>query len=222
MRSINTDWNDILFRGTFNQEYNVSLSGGSEKATYYTSLGYYDEKGNVKGVEADRLNMVLKTSYKVNKMLKVGASLFANRRTNKSNLTDSDGFSNPVYYSRRANPYQTPFDEDGNYVYDIDIQGKGDSDLKFNVFEERNNTSYEQTTNALSAIFDVELRFNDKFKATSQVGLQLDAVSKESIADPILMQCVRIKNVQRCLLSTTSLSCRTGGSIRKRQAAILR
>ena len=183
LRSINTDWNDILFRGTFNQEYNVSLSGGSEKATYYTSLGYYDEKGNVKGVEADRLNMVLKTSYKVNKMLKVGASLFANRRTNKSNLTDSDGFSNPVYYSRRANPYQTPFDEDGNYVYDIDIQGKGDSDLKFNVFEERNNTSYEQTTNALSAIFDVELRFNDKFKATSQVGLQLDAVSKESIAD---------------------------------------
>ena len=39
LRSINTDWNDILFRGTFNQEYNVSLSGGSEKATYYTSLG---------------------------------------------------------------------------------------------------------------------------------------------------------------------------------------
>lgn len=183
LRSINTDWNDILFRGTFNQEYNVSLSGGNEKATYYTSLGYYDEKGNVKGVEADRLNMVVKTSYKVNKMLKVGASLFANRRTNKSNLTDADGFTNPVYYSRRANPYQMPFDENGNYVYDIDIQGKGESDMQFNVFEERSNTSYKQVTNALSAIFDVELRFNDKFKATSQVGLQLDAVSKESIAD---------------------------------------
>ena len=183
LRSINTDWNDILFRGTFNQEYNVSLSGGSEKATYYTSLGYYDEKGNVQGVEANRLNMVLKTSYKINKMLKVGASLFANRRKSKANLTDKDGFTNLVYYSRRANPYQTPYDENGNYVYDIDIQGKGDSDLMFNVFEERNNTSYEQTTNALSAIFDVELRFNDRFKATSQVGMQLDAVSKESIAD---------------------------------------
>ena len=70
LRSINTDWNDILFRGTFNQEYNVSLSGGSEKATYYTSLGYYDEKGNVQGVEANRLNMVLKTSYKIFKFRK--------------------------------------------------------------------------------------------------------------------------------------------------------
>lgn len=183
LRGISTDWNDILFRGTFNQEYNVSLSGGSEKTTYYTSLGYYDEKGNVKGVEANRLNMVLKTTYKVNKMLKVGASLFANRRTNKANLTDKDGFTNPVYYSRRANPYQLPFDEDGNYIYDMNVQGRGESDMAFNVFEERDNTSYEQTTNALSAIFDVELRFNDKFKATSQVGLQLDAVSKESIAD---------------------------------------
>ena len=183
LRGINTDWNDILFRGTFNQEYNASLSGGSAKATYYTSLGYYDEKGNVKGVEANRLSLVLKTSYKVNKILKVGASLFANRRTNKSNLTDADGFTNPVYYSRRANPYQLPFDENGNYIYDMNVQGKGEAGMKFNVFEERDNTSYEQTTNALSAIFDVELRFNDKFKATSQVGLQLDAVSKESVAD---------------------------------------
>ncbi len=183
LKSTTTDWNDIIFRGTFNQEYNVSLSGGSEKATYYTSLGYYDEKGNVKGEEANRLNVVLKTSYKVNKMLKLGASLFANRRTNKSNLKDHDSFTNPVYYSRRANPYQNPFDMDGNYIYDIDIQGKGDSDLKFNIFEERANTSNQQVTNALSAIFDGELRFNDKFKATSQVGLQLDAVSRESIAD---------------------------------------
>lgn len=183
LKSISTDWNDIIFRGTFNQEYNVSLSGGSEKATYYTSLGYYDEKGNVKGEEANRLNMVLKTSYKVNRILKIGASLFANRRTNKSNLKDYDSFTNPVYYSRRANPYQSPYDEFGNYVYDTDIQGKGDSDLMFNIFEERANTSNKQVTNALSAIFDMELRFSDKFKATSQVGLQLDAVSKESIAD---------------------------------------
>ena len=53
--------------------------------------------------------------------------MFANRRKSKANLTDKDGFTNLVYYSRRANPYQTPYDENGNYVYDIDIQGKGDS-----------------------------------------------------------------------------------------------
>ncbi len=183
LKTINTDWNDILFRSTFNQEYNLSLSGGNDKATYYTSLGYNDEKGNVVGVEANRFNIMAKTTFRLSRKLKVGASLYANRRVNKSNLTDSDGFTNPVYYSRRANPYNVPFNSDGSYNYDTDIQGRGDSDLKFNIFEERDGTSYELETKSVSAIFDGEYRFNDMFKATTQVGFQLDDSSKEQIAD---------------------------------------
>lgn len=183
LRSINTDWNDILFRSTFNQEYNINLSGGGDRATYYTSVGYNDERGNVVGVEANRLNLTLKTNYKLNSHLKVGASIFANHRVNKSNLTDTDGFTSPVYYSRRANPYMTPYADDGSYNYDTDIQGKGDSDLKFNIFEERNGTSYELETKSLTAIFDGEYRFNDLFKATTQLGLQLDDANKTQIAD---------------------------------------
>ena len=174
LRAINTDWNDILFRSTFNQEYNFSVSGGNDKATYYTSVGFYDENGNVPGVNINRFNAVLKTSYRLSSRLKVGASLFANRRKSNSYLTDSDGFTNPVYYSRRANPYQLPYDENGNYIYDIDIQGREDSDLKFNVFEERENTDYTQESMGVTALFDVNLRINDSFKASTQLGFQLD------------------------------------------------
>ena len=182
LRLINTDWNDILFRNTFNQEYNLSLSGGNEKATYYTSVGYVDEKGTVQGVEANRLNVTAKTNYRLNRNFRVGASLFANRRVNKSNLTDADGFTNPVYYSRRANPYQTPYNSDGSYNYDTNIQGREDSDLLFNVFEERNNTSYELETKSLAAIFDAELRLSEQFKLISQLGFQLDDSNKSMIA----------------------------------------
>ena len=45
LKTINTDWNDILFRDAFTQEYNFSISGGSEKVTYYNSLGYVKENG---------------------------------------------------------------------------------------------------------------------------------------------------------------------------------
>ena len=183
LRDTETDWNDILFRDAFNQEYSLSLSGGNERVTYYTSIGYYKENGNVKGVGLDRLNIVAKTSYKVNRMLKFGASLFANRRNNKTYLTDTYGLVNPVYYSRKANPYYQPFDANGNYVYDFDVQNTSDTDLGFNIFEERKNTSNEETINAISSIFDAELRFNDKLKFTTQLGLQLDKASKEQIAD---------------------------------------
>lgn len=183
LRNTETDWGDILFRDAFNQEYSLSLSGGNERVTYYTSIGYYQENGNVKGVGLDRLNIVAKTSYKVNRMLKFGVSLFVNRRNNKTYLTDTYGLVNPVYYSRKANPYYQPFDANGNYVYDFNVQNNSDTDLGFNIFEERKNTSNEETINALSSIFDAELRFNDKLKFTTQLGLQLDKASKEQIAD---------------------------------------
>jgi TonB-linked SusC/RagA family outer membrane protein len=181
LRLINTDWNDILLRNAFSQEYNLSISGGNERTTFYTSLGYSKENGNIPSVSADRLNLVTKANYKLNKILKVGASVFVNRRNSSSYLA-TDGFTNPMFYARIANPYLQPFDKDGNYIYDMDMQ-TGYSELGFNTFEERNNTSNESVTNSFSSIFDVELRFDDRFKITSQVGLQLDKTSREQIAD---------------------------------------
>ena len=196
LRNTNTDWNDILFRDAFTQEYNLSLSGGGEKATYYTSLGYMKENGNIPSVSNERMNMVLKTSYQVNRMLKFGASLFANRRKTSNYLTGSDGVTNPVYYSRLANTYLSPYDDQGNYNYDIDVENDMDLDAGFNPFEERAHTSNQSTINGLSAIFDGELRFDDHFKITSQLGLQLDKTSIEKIAesDSYIMRLERKNN----------------------------
>lgn len=183
LRAVNTDWNDILFRGVFNQEYNVSLSGGSDKATYYTALGYNVEQGNVEGVKNDRFNLTLKTDYRINSKLKVGASVFANRRRERSYLTYGDGFTNPVYYSRIANPYQLAFDDEGNYVYDVNVQhSKGDGSPDFNIFEERANTSNINTTTSLMSIFDAEFKWDEHFKVTSQLGLQFDEGNIEKYA----------------------------------------
>ena len=98
LRQINTDWNDILLRNAFNQEYNLSVSGGNEKTTFYTSLGYSKEEGNIPDVSSDRLNLVTKTNYKINRILKVGASVFLNRRKLNSYLA-TNGFTNPMFYA---------------------------------------------------------------------------------------------------------------------------
>lgn len=174
LRSINTDWNDILFRDVFNQEYNISFSGGSDRAHYYASVGYYSEQGTVKGVENNRYNMTLKTDFKLNNMLTVGASVFANQRQQESYMTDTGGFTNPVYYSRMANPYFEPFDAEGNYIYDKNVQGRESEVPNFNIFEERANTEKERTDRSVMALFDATLKFNSNLKLTSQFGLQHD------------------------------------------------
>ncbi len=183
LSNINTDWNDILFRDVFNQEYNLSLSGGNDVATYYASTGFYDEQGNVTGVDMSRFNITGKTEFKLSEVVKFGVSLFANQRKKQSYLTDTYGFSNPVYYSRKANPYQQVYDSNGQYIYDDNIQGMGDSVDDFNIFEERNNTSNKYTAQSFSSIFDLELRFSDKIKFRSQAGVQSDKTDTEKIAD---------------------------------------
>lgn len=174
LRGINTDWNDILFRNVFNQEYNVSVSGGSDRADYYTSVGYYDEQGNVTGVKNNRFNLAVKTNFKINQRLIVGVSVFANQRQQRSYLTDYNGFTNPVYYSRLANPYMTAYDAQGRYVYDTNVQGKEDSSLDFNIFEERANGHNKRKDQQLMTIFDAELKLMPGLKLTSQFGLQFD------------------------------------------------
>lgn len=183
LRNVNTDWNDILMRTALAQEYGVSISGGGNKATYYASVGYYDQQGNVRGVDANRFNTTLKTTVRINDILKIGASLFASQRKQHSFMTDYNGFVNPVYYSRLANPYFTPFDADGNYVYDINVQGgKEDSQLDFNIFEERANTSHERTDRQVMAIFDAELKLFRWLKFTTQLGLQVEASTIDKYA----------------------------------------
>ena len=111
-------------------------------------------------------------------------SIFANRRKNNTFMTDTYGLINPIYYSRIANPYFAPFDEQGNYLYDYDVVRSNETDEKqgFNIFEERANTNKESVTTAINSIFDVQLRFNDQWKVYSQIGVQWDQLSQEEYA----------------------------------------
>lgn len=181
LKNTNADWNDILFRDAFTQEYNFSISGGSENVTYYNSLGYSKEDGNVPGVSMSRFNLTSKTSYQMNRLLKIGFSLFANRRKNTNFVTDSHGYSNPIYYARTANPYQESYDAAGNYIYDYNINTDDvpNPNQGFNIFEERANTNKETVTSAVNAMFNADLRFNDHWKLTSQVGLQWEQANQE-------------------------------------------
>ena len=203
LRGINTDWNDILMRTAFTQDYGVSISGGGNKATYYASVGYSNNQGNVRGVSADRFNTTVKTNIRINEMLKVGVSLFANQRKQKSFMTDVNSFVNPVYYSRMANPYFQPYNADGSYNYDINVQGgKEDSELNFNIFEERANTHHQRKDRQIMAIFDAELQFTDWLKFTTQLGLQTDAYTIDKYAgeNSFAMR----KDLERSLYTTSS------------------
>lgn len=64
---VNTDWfKEITRTGTFNQ-HNLSLSGASENAKYFLSLGNYDEKAILQGTDYNRSTIRTNNEFKVSK-----------------------------------------------------------------------------------------------------------------------------------------------------------
>ena len=80
-----TDWQRELFRPAAMQQYNLSVSGGTEKATYAISAGYLDQDGIAYGSGFDRMTLRASTDVQALSWLKVGASLAATRSNQNFN-----------------------------------------------------------------------------------------------------------------------------------------
>lgn len=182
LRNSNTDWGKLLYRNAINKQYGLSISGGSDRSDYYFSLGYFDEEGTTIGTGFKRYNLTLKNNYKLSDKLNAGISIFGTQSERSSFMTDADASASPINYSRNANPYLTPYNPDGSYRYDQDMDGMRDAYVPFNFLEERNNTNYTLKNHSLKAIFDLEYKVSKSLKFTSQIGLQYDTNKTDKFA----------------------------------------
>lgn len=73
-----TDWQDQVFRTALTQNYNMSYGGGTDKTSYYFSLGYQDQQGIVKSTAQDKVQARLNATHKIlNDKVTFGVSLTA-------------------------------------------------------------------------------------------------------------------------------------------------
>lgn len=70
-----TDFQSRLFQTATGHDINVDFSGGTDKNTYFASIGYLDQPGIVKGTSYSRMSLLYNNSYKVKDNLKVNSSL---------------------------------------------------------------------------------------------------------------------------------------------------
>ncbi len=70
-----TDFQDRLFQTATGHDINVDFSGGTDKNTYFASIGYLDQPGIVKGTSYSRMSLLYNNSYKIKDKLKVNSSL---------------------------------------------------------------------------------------------------------------------------------------------------
>lgn len=108
------DWNDATFRTGFNQDYNASISGATERVNYYFSLGYINNEGAVQGNEYNAFRSNMKINAKITDWLEVGANVnFQDRSDGDIQVSlGSNYWDNNML---RNSPYASMYDNNGNY-----------------------------------------------------------------------------------------------------------
>ncbi len=107
-----TNWFDETTRTGVIQQYNASVSNGSDKGNSFFSLGYYKNLGIIKTSDFNRLSARMNAEYKLlkNKMLTVGEHFTLNRT---SEVQAPSGFLQNVL---QFNPSLPIYTTDGNYA----------------------------------------------------------------------------------------------------------
>ncbi len=123
------NWADAVYQHSLRQEYNMSASGGTDRSTYYASLGYLNDEGVVKNSGYERITARLKADYQIKKWLKLGANIGFNHsiQSQDANLTSVMEFTSlmaPIYplYVRSMDENDNvyiPNDQYGNPSYDL-------------------------------------------------------------------------------------------------------
>ena len=115
LRLIDTDWEDVLYRTGKTANHTVSASGGNEKTTFFLSGSYFDQSGTLEATALERTtgraNIDSKSGdFNFGLTSSFGYSLFTNTDENNT------GIASPLNAARWANPYESPFDANGNYT----------------------------------------------------------------------------------------------------------
>ena len=123
----NTDWYDELFRNSVSTTHNLSINGGGDKYTYYTSLAYTRNAGLLKNNDYDRYNLTANLSMHPSQKVKIDFGASMSYQYSKSPALNS---LDPFQYAYFANPYESPYNEDGSYRADETYYALGEYNNK--------------------------------------------------------------------------------------------
>ncbi len=110
---------DVLFQTGLTHNYDVSASGGTNKANYYISLGYINSEGMVLGTGYDRFSITANGNYALKDNVKLTVGIKHSTISNKATDPENSGTST----MDRSSRYPTTF----RLYYDDGTPGIGES-----------------------------------------------------------------------------------------------
>lgn len=143
MKSLNYDLLDKYWESGFTQRHSVNVSGASDKANYYASIGYFKQDGNLGKMDYDRWNYRAGVDLNIAKGLKATMQVSGDYGKKNKPLVKVGGtnsqkdynllLTRPYYIPEYVNglpvaaygPSNSQVNADQNYAFDV-LQNLGD------------------------------------------------------------------------------------------------
>ncbi len=194
------DWEDESFSHELRQEYNLSVSGGTDNLTYYLSAGYISDEGVIPSSGFERISTRLNVEYQAKKWLKLGVNLgYSNVNSNSPDEQTNAGSSmNAFYIANRIAPVYPIYvrNADGsikmdpNYGKPVYDYGDGSSTNYTRNYMSMSNPVGDFTYNTNEYLMDIlngkwyaKIDIYDGLSFTGSLGLHVDNTRLHSVGN---------------------------------------
>lgn len=158
-----TNWLNEIFRKAAMQSVNLTAAGGSDKAQFSFSAGYFKQDGIIYNTDFERFNLRFNGDIKVSNRIKIGNSLSLSKFIEHGTDTYSP-FNSVVLLALTAPPTVKPRNADGTYAGgNGNVDGFSEPNPVYQLEVPQNtNTKYRITGNVYAEIETIK---DLKFKA---------------------------------------------------------
>ena len=194
------NWEDESFSHELRQEYNLSVSGGTDNLTYYLSAGYISDEGVIPSSGFERISTRLNVEYQAKKWLKLGVNLgYSNVNSNSPDEQTLDGSSmNAFYIANRIAPVYPIYvrNADGsikmdpNYGKPVYDYGDGSTTNYTRNYMSMSNPVGDFTYNTNEYLMDIlngkwyaKIDIYDGLSFTGSLGLHVDNTRLHSVGN---------------------------------------
>ena len=112
----NENWVDLVTRQGTTQNINASISGGDPKTTFYTSVGFFDQKAVIISSDFERYSGTFNIKHRATEKLSIGLNATGSY-IHQNSPSQSSNFRNPVADAYWLRPSQNAYNPDGTVNY---------------------------------------------------------------------------------------------------------
>ena len=115
LSQIDVDWLDVVYNdAAMLQNYELSVSGATEKTNYYISGAYYDQDGIALGSYFNRYSIRANVEQRAAKWLTIGTNTMLNYQGFEQSEEGTPNLSTPISAAQFMLPYWNPYNDDGS------------------------------------------------------------------------------------------------------------